>query len=67
MAAIDRAKTATATEGRLRSRARREFWGVKTASAVNIENNLIGWLADYSTNFNISTRKMALAAKRLCQ
>ena len=67
MAAIDRAKTTTATEGRLRSRARREFWGVKTASAENIENNLIGWLADYSTNFNIPTRKIALAAKRLCQ
>jgi hypothetical protein len=31
MAAIDRAKTATATDGRLRARARREFWGVKTA------------------------------------
>jgi hypothetical protein len=67
MAAIDKAKTKTAIEGRLRTRARREFWGVKTASAENLENNLIGWLADYSTNFNISTRKIALAAKRLCQ
>jgi len=67
MASIDRAKTKTATEARLRARSRREFWGVKTASAENLENNLIGWLADYSTNFNISTRKIALAAKRLCQ
>ena len=67
VAAIDRAKTKTATEARLRARARREFWGVKTASAENLENNLIGWLADYSTNFNISTRKIALAAKRLAE
>jgi len=67
VAAIDRAKTKTATEARLRARARREFWGVKTASAENLENNLIGWLADYSTNFNIPTRKIALAAKRLSE
>jgi hypothetical protein len=65
IAAIDRAKTATATDARLRARARREFWGVKTASTKNITENVIGWLADYSTNFNISTKKIALAAKRL--
>jgi ssDNA-binding Zn-finger/Zn-ribbon topoisomerase 1 len=67
MAAIDRAKTATATDGRLRARARREFWGVKTASTKNISDNVVGWLADYSTNFGISTRKIAKAAKRLCE
>ncbi len=67
MAAIDRAKTATATDGRLRARARREFWGVKTASTKNISDNVIGWLADYSTNFGISTRRIAKAAKRLCE
>jgi len=67
MAAIDRAKTATATDGRLRARARREFWGVKTASTKNISENVIGWLADYSTNFGISTRRIAKAAKRLCE
>jgi hypothetical protein len=67
MAAIDRAKTATATDGRLRSRARREFWGVKTASTKNISDNVVSWLADYSTNFGISTRRIAKAAKRLCE
>jgi len=67
MAAIDRAKTATATDGRLRARARREFWGVKTASTKNISENVVGWLADYSTNFGISTRRIAKAAKRLCE
>lgn len=67
MAAIDRAKTATATDGRLRARARREFWGVKTASTKNVSDNVVGWLADYSTNFGISTRRIAKAAKRLCE
>jgi len=67
MAAIDRAKTATATDGRLRARARREFWGVKTASTKNVSENVVGWLADYSTNFGISTRRIAKAAKRLCE
>lgn len=67
VAAIDRAKTATATDGRLRARARREFWGVKTASTKNISENVVGWLADYSTNFNISSKKIAKAAKRLCE
>ena len=67
MAAIDRAKTATATDGRLRSRARREFWGVKTASTKSVSDNVVGWLADYSTNFGISTRRIAKAAKRLCE
>ena len=65
IAAIDRAKTATATDARLRARARREFWGVKTASSKNITENVVGWLADYSTNFNVSSKKIAIAAKRL--
>ncbi len=67
VAAINRAKTASATEARLRARERREFWGVKTASAKNLESNVIGWLADYSTNFDIPTTKIALAAKRLAE
>jgi len=67
VAAINRAKTASATDARLRARARREFWGVKTASTKDVNNNVIGWLADYSTNFDISTKKIALAAKRLCE
>ena len=67
VAAINRAKTASATESRLRARERREFWGVKTASAKTLESNVIGWLADYSTNFGIPTTKIALAAKRLAE
>ena len=67
VAAINRAKTASSTEARLRARERREFWGVKTASANNLESNVIGWLADYSTNFDIPTTKIALAAKRLAE
>ena len=67
VASIDRAKTPTATEARLRERNRREFWNIKSASTKNIEGNIIGWLADYSTNFDISSKKIALAAKRLCE
>jgi hypothetical protein len=62
--AITKAKTATATDARLRSRARREFWGVKTASTKDVATNVVGWLADYSTNFNIGTRSIVTAAKR---
>jgi hypothetical protein len=66
VAEIVKAKTVTATDARLRARARRQFWGVRTASSKDIKNNVVGWLADYSTNFNISPTKIALAAKRLC-
>lgn len=62
--AITKAKTDTATDARLRSRARREFWGVKTASTRDIATNVVGWLADYSTNFNIGTRSIVSAAKK---
>jgi transposase-like protein len=62
--AITKAKTTTATDARLRSRARREFWGVKTASTKDIATNVVGWLADYSTNFNIGTRSIVAAAKK---
>lgn len=61
---ITKAKTKTSTDARLRARARREFWGVRTASAKDLKNNVIGWLADYSTNFNISTKSIVTAAKR---
>ncbi len=61
---ITKAKTQTATDARLRARARREFWGVRTASAKDLKNNVIGWLADYSTNFNISTKSIVSAAKK---
>ena len=62
--AVTKAKTDTATDARLRSRARREFWGVKTASTKDISTNVVGWLADYSTNFNIGTRSIVSAAKK---
>jgi hypothetical protein len=67
IAAITRAKTASSTDARLRSRERRDFWGVRTASADNIDNNVIGWLADYSTNFDIPTKSIVVAAKRLVE
>ena len=67
VASITRAKTASATDARLRARARREFWGVRTASSKDIKSNVIGWLADYSTNFNVSPNKIALAAKKLSE
>jgi hypothetical protein len=66
VAAINRAKTVTSTEARLRARARREFWGIKTASSKDITSNVIGWLADYSLHFEISSTRIATAAKRLC-
>ena len=62
--AITKAKTDTSTDARLRSRARREFWGVKTASTKDVSTNVVGWLADYSTNFNIGTRSIVSAAKK---
>lgn len=67
MAAVTRAKTASATEARLRSRQRREFWGVKTASTTDLSSNIVGWLADYSTNFNIPVKSIVTAAKRLSE
>jgi len=67
VAAINRAKTVTSTEARLRTRARREFWGIKTASSKDVTSNVIGWLADYSLHFNISSTRIATAAKRLCE
>ena len=67
IAAIARAKTASATDARLRARARREFWGVRTASSKDVKANVVGWLADYSLNFNISPKKIASAAIRLAQ
>ena len=67
MAAVTRAKTASATEARLRSRQRREFWGVKTASTKDISANVVGWLADYSTNFEIPVKSIVTAAKRLSE
>ena len=67
VAAIIKAKTATATDARLRARARREFWGVKTAGTKDIKSNVIGWFADYSTNFDVSVNKIATAAKKLAE
>jgi len=67
MAAVTRAKTASVTEARLRSRQRREFWNVKTASTKDISANVVGWLADYSTNFDIPVKSIVTAAKRLSE
>ncbi len=67
LAAVIRAKTASATEARLKSRQRREFWSVKTASTKDISSNVVGWLADYSLNFDIPVKSIVTAAKRLSE
>ena len=66
IAAVNKARTASATKARLKSRARREFWGERVASKTDISTNVIGWLADYATNFNLSTKSIVTAAKKLC-
>ena len=67
IAAVDKAKTVTATDARIRERARREFWGIRTASSKDITANVCGWLADYSTNFELPTKSIVLAAKRVTE
>ena len=66
VAAVNKARTASATKARLKSRARREFWGERVASKTDISTNVVGWLADYATNFNLSTKSIVTAAKKLC-
>jgi hypothetical protein len=67
IAAVDKAKTVTATDARIRERARREFWGIRTASSKDITANVCGWLADYSTNFEIPSKSIVIAAKRISE
>jgi hypothetical protein len=67
IAAVDKAKTVTATDARIRERARREFWGIRTASSKDITSNVCGWLADYSTNFEIPSKSIVIAAKRISE
>lgn len=65
IAEVNKARTASATSARLKSRARREFWGERVASKTDLSTNVIGWLADYATNFNLSTKSIVTAAKKL--
>jgi len=65
VAEVNKARTASATSARLKSRARREFWGERVASKTDLSTNVIGWLADYATNFNLSTKSIVTAAKKL--
>ena len=67
ISAVDKAKTVTATDARIRERARREFWGIRTASSKDIAANVCGWLADYSTNFEIPSKSIVIAAKRIAE
>ena len=66
VAAVNKARTSSVTKARLKSRARREFWGERVASKTDISSNVVGWLADYATNFNLSTKSIVTAAKKLC-
>ena len=65
IAEVNKARTASATNARLKSRARREFWGERVASKTDLSSNVIGWLADYATNFDLSTKSIVTAAKKL--
>ena len=65
-AKINEARTAAATEARLTVRARREFWGnQRVASKSDVTESTTGWLADYATNFDFSTKAIVEAASKL--
>jgi hypothetical protein len=64
---INHAKTASVTEARAKSRARRQFWGQRFAAKQTLTQNLMGWFADYSENYNIKTSAIVRAAKKLVE
>jgi hypothetical protein len=65
-AKINEARTPTATEARLTVRARREFWGKqRIASKDDVFESTLGWLADYATNFDFSTKAVVEAVAKL--
>ena len=64
---INHAKTASVSEARAKTRARRQFWGQRFASKQTVTQNLMGWFADYSENYNIKTSAIVRAAKKLVE
>jgi len=59
-AGISEARTPMATSARAKQKT------IKTASKNNLNNNIVGWLADMANHHNVSSEKMALAAKLFC-
>ncbi len=59
-ASISQARKATASATRAKQRATRK------ASVNNLNENIVGWLADVANDRNLSTEKIALAAKLFC-
>ena len=57
---INQARKATASAARAKQRATRQ------ASVKDLNENIVGWLADVANDRKISTDKMALAAKFFC-
>ena len=63
---INEARTASATDGRLTARARKQFWGnERFASKSTVSDATVGWIADYATNFDYSTQAVAQAVEKL--
>jgi hypothetical protein len=67
MNGINKAKTASSVNSRLKARARKEFWGTRVASTKDIKSNILGWLADYAINYNIPTRTITAATRKLIE
>ena len=59
-AGISEARTPMATSARAKQKT------IKTASKKDLNNNIVGWLADMANHHNVSSEKMALAAKLFC-
>ena len=65
MDGINKARTASAIAARHKARARKEFWGSRVAHTNDIKPNILGWLADYAINYNIPTRTITAATRKL--
>jgi hypothetical protein len=66
---VEMARTASAVEVRQTERERNEFWGrTKTASKSDVDDNVIGWLADYTDAYGLSDSvSVVKAAKKLTE
>ena len=68
IARVEFAKSEKATADRLAARARKDFFGsTRLASANDVTENIIGWMADYSMEFGHSSKAIAEAASLTTQ
>jgi hypothetical protein len=68
IARVEFAKSDKSTADRLAARARKEFFGsTRLASANDVTENIIGWMADYSMEFGHSSKAIAEAASLTTQ